>query len=596
SRAWLAVAAAIVVAVIGFGIYKLRPRSAPAARVPFERLDVAKLTTTGNATLAGMSPDGKYVVYVINEGGKASLWLRQVAINTNAQLIAPREGQYLGVAFSPDGNFVYFGYDGSDRNDDGQIYRLPVLGIGAAPTRINSTDGLPSLSHDKKRLAFIRFDRTNLKQYMVVANADGSGEQIVATRAWPAQLALDGLTKPLWTADDKSLLLPIVSADANSDNGVAASYFISILEKDLVTGEEKTTALTPQRFDEVGRLNVLPDGSGVMMLAKAYGASFIHVWQLFRDGSMRSVTNDLSDYKELSMSEDASSFVTVQTQTLARIWSLRRGESKPTPIGTGTSRFFDLFATPDDKILYASDATGIADIFEIAGGGTETKQLTSEGRRNYAPAVSPDNRYVAFHSNRAGVFQIWRTERDGSSPKQLTFGNTESTWPTFSPDGKWIVYQHYEEGTPFTLWRIPLDGGTPQKLTDGVAIRADVSPDGKLIAFWYNDQQLNSSWKLKVIQFEGGATFNVFDVPPTAQVNWDSPLHWTPDGRYLTYVDHRGGFDNIWGQPIEGGAPKQLTNFDDSLILSFDWTKDGSLIASRGVIMSDVVLINDASK
>jgi Tol biopolymer transport system component len=98
-----------------------------------------------------------------------------------------------------------------------------------------------------------------------------------------------------------------------------------------------------------------------------------------------------------------------------------------------------------------------------------------------------------------------------------------------------------------------------------------------------------------VIQFEGGATLNVFDVAPTVQVQWDSPLHWSPDGRYLVYVDHSGGIDNLWGQPIDGGKPKQLTNFDDSKIFAFGWMKDGTLVSSRGVIASDVVLIKDAN-
>ena len=74
-----------------------------------------------------------------------------------------------------------------------------------------------------------------------------------------------------------------------------------------------------------------------------------------------------------------------------------------------------------------------------------SRQLTSNGQRNYAPAVSPDNRYVVFHSNRSGVFQIWRIDRDGASPKQLTFGG-ESTWPTITTDSKWVVYQHFEAG------------------------------------------------------------------------------------------------------------------------------------------------------
>ena len=249
-----------------------------------------------------MSPDGKYVTYVTNEGGKSSLWLRQVAINSNAQLITPREGRYLGVTFSPDGNFIYFAYAGSDRNDAGQIYRLPVLGIGAVATRIDRTDGLPSLSNDKKRMAFIRYDRANQKDELIVANADGSGEQIVSTRKWPAQLGFDLLTRPQWTAGDKSLLLPAITSDPTSNNGVAASHSISIFEKNLASGAEQTTPLAPQKFDEVGRLTLLPDGSGVIMLARAYGASFIQIWTLSRDGSMRTVTSDLSDYKELSLS------------------------------------------------------------------------------------------------------------------------------------------------------------------------------------------------------------------------------------------------------------------------------------------------------
>lgn len=157
------------------------------------------------------------------------------------------------------------------------------------------------------------------------------------------------------------------------------------------------------------------------------------------------------------------------------------------------------------------------------------------------------------------------------------------------------MYQHFEEA-PFSLWRVPIDGGTPEKITEGMAIRATFSPDGKLLAFWYNDQAENSRWRLKVVQFDSGAAFNIFDVAQTVQVGWDSPLHWSSDGRYLTYVDHRGGIDNIWGQPIDGGAPKQLTNFAESKIFSYDWMKDGGLVASRGVITSDVVLIKDANR
>jgi hypothetical protein len=60
-------------------------------------------------------------------------------------------------------------------------------------------------------------------------------------------------------------------------------------------------------------------------------------------------------------------------------------------------------------------------------------------------------------------------------------------------------------------------------------------------------------------------------------------------------VDNRGGLENLWGQPIDGGAARQLTDFRDKVIFSYDWSREGNLVTSKGVITSDVVLITDAS-
>ncbi|MDQ5844800.1 MAG: hypothetical protein M3539_05835, partial [Acidobacteriota bacterium] len=87
-----------------------------------------------------------------------------------------------------------------------------------------------------------------------------------------------------------------------------------------------------------------------------------------------------------------------------------------------------------------------------------------------------------------------------------------------------------------------------------------------------------------------------FDVATTVHVNWDSLLRWSEDSKSLTYIDNRGGTENIWGQPIDGGPPKQLTDFKDREVFSYDWSRDGSLVISKGVIASDVVLITDVGR
>lgn len=69
---------------------------------------------------------------------------------------------------------------------------------------------------------------------------------------------------------------------------------------------------------------------------------------------------------------------------------------------------------------------------------------------------------------------------------------------------------------------------------------------------------------------------------------------WVPDGRALIYVDTRGDVSNLWTQRIEGGTPKQITDFKQGRIFSFDYSPDGKQIAlSRGTINNDVVMISN---
>jgi len=71
-------------------------------------------------------------------------------------------------------------------------------------------------------------------------------------------------------------------------------------------------------------------------------------------------------------------------------------------------------------------------------------------------------------------------------------------------------------------------------------------------------------------------------------------VRWLPDGRALAYVSTRGGVSNIWLQPVDGGAPTQLTDFKTDLIFSFDLSRDGKQLAlSRGTENRDVILINN---
>ena len=118
----LAVLAIVSIGVI-LGIRYLRPGVSISAK-PFGQMKVTKLTTTGTASQAAISPDGKYVVHVTGGAGKQSLLLRHIATGSDKEIVAANGNNFSWLTFSPDGSYVLYCRDGS--------WHLPSL-PGAGP-------------------------------------------------------------------------------------------------------------------------------------------------------------------------------------------------------------------------------------------------------------------------------------------------------------------------------------------------------------------------------------------------------------------------------------------------------------------------------
>jgi len=147
---------AVAIAAAAYGLYKLT--SPKKTALSFQSAKFTRLTSTGRATGAAISPDGKWLVHVVDDGGQQSLWLRQVAIaNSNAQVVPPAELSYQGVAFSPDGNYVYYTVR-EQSNSKGTLYQVPVLG-GTARRVLTGINTSVTFSPDGKQIAFSTFTK-----------------------------------------------------------------------------------------------------------------------------------------------------------------------------------------------------------------------------------------------------------------------------------------------------------------------------------------------------------------------------------------------------------------------------------------------------
>jgi serine/threonine protein kinase/Tol biopolymer transport system component len=571
----------IAVAGVGFGLKYFGGQPTKSAE-PFSKIKLTRITTTGKAGLAGISPDGKYVAHVMGDAGQQSIWLRHIDTGSDKE-IAPSIGTgYCCPFFTHDGSYIY--YSKSATNGPNVLYQAPVLG-GTTRTIIEDIDSRASLSPNGKQLAFIRGYPTEGKAALVVANADGPGEQKLATFDIVDFFPVGNTMFPAWSPDGATIVLGAPAVDATG------SYRQMLA---LRTKDGAATPITSQRWSSLGQFEWLRDGTGLIFTASDQApGSPQQVWYTsYPGGETRRITNDLNDYRGITLTADSRALVTLQTDPTASIWIAPSAEAHGA--AQITANKYDglegIAFVPDGRVVYTSRVGGNLNLWITKPDGTGQKQLTTDPHSHLAPAVSPDGRYVVFVSDSAGSQNVWRMDIDGGNPKQLTKGKADQ-YPTCSPDSQWVVYTSNDGGKQ-RLWKVPIDGGDAKQLTNFTSARGVISRDGKQLACAYLDEQGKSPrWVGAIIPFAGGQPIKKFDVPRQRQ---RTVLSWSLGGRELTYIATRAGVSNIWSQPVDGGPPKQLTDFKSNLIFFFDWSRDGKQLAlARGSVTSDVVLINE---
>jgi Tol biopolymer transport system component/DNA-binding winged helix-turn-helix (wHTH) protein len=583
-RALAALSALVVIslAVIGASQYLNRQQAAHETKLPFQQINFRKLTTSGKAMLPAISSDGSYAAYVVEDAGRQSLWVMQVAATSRMQIIPPAELEYRGVTFSPDGQFVY--YVVADRKQlTGRLLSVPVLG-GAVREVITEVDSPISFSPSGERFAFVRGGLIEGETSLIVAQADGSGEQKLATRRRPDLYSTGG---PAWSPDGKVIACGIGRVDLQH------SYWQVAIVR---VADGKENRLGSETWAGIGQVAWLNDGRGVVVQAWPHDPAVFanQLWSLaYPGGELQRVTRDLISYQGVSIAAHSDVLLTWRSDRVSRLWvapeaSASRARQIKSNLGDNFSEIFGLAWTPDGKIIYSSRGNGDADLWLMEADGSNQRQLAFDARRETWPVVSADGRSIVFVSQGPDGSHLWRMDADGSNRQQLTHGNGEN-FPSLSPDGRWVFFTSQELGWPVVA-RVSLDGGKPIPFTQHRSGRPVVSPDGKQVAYLFREEQTRRMM-VALLPIEGGEPVKIFHEMPTPD---GYLLRWTPDGRALAYIATREGVSNIWAQPIAGGPPRKLTDFKEDQIYQFAWSHDGKFLAlDRGANLNDIILITN---
>lgn len=528
-----------------------------------------------------ISPNGDYFVYHEVGSGTERMWLHQVGQSSRVEIASTAESSFFGAkAFSPDGKFVYF-----LKSDQGRgtfsLNRVSTIG-GPEAKILDDISGPPSFSSDGRQFAFIRKANTGNASALVIADEQGTSQKsILEFRDTPTLVG-----SPAWSPDGNI----IVFAASESDHSIG-----------LYTTDRsgKTPRrVSPERWDNIYRIVWTQDGRGLAMVATRAGESYSTrrnqvYFVSYPDGASRRLTTDGSWHQEWSLgAAKDGAIIAIPFNRSSQIWSMGVDGASASAIQLShghTDGRAGLASMPNGKIGFIARVGDEVNLWSMEFDGSALKQLST----SMLPIVEelradPRGRYFVYSGNKDGHSQLYRSDTDGRNTIQLTFGDDQPVDSTISPDGESVVYHSaISRGVPRSpqLFRIPIHGGKPERFGDSECATPIFSPV---------DDQLTCIAGDKILLLAGstGEVLKSYSILPYSNVS--TGARWTSDGRHLVYIRNVGGFSNLWIQPLDGGEPRQLTDFTAGDIYNFAFSFDGSrLLVARGQQISDVVLIRN---
>ncbi|MDT8997673.1 PDZ domain-containing protein [Paucibacter sp. APW11] len=230
----------------------------------------------------------------------------------------------------------------------------------------------------------------------------------------------------------------------------------------------------------------------------------------------------------------------------------------------------------DSTLLLRQPAVSAHHLVFVYGGdlwiadrqGQNARQLTSHAASEFAPAISPDERWIAFSANYDGNTDVYVMPIEGGQPRRLTWHPGADVVNGWSPDGKRVLFASPREvanNRSNQLFEVALEGGFERKVMEAVAFEGAWSADGKRLAYRPYRQAYTgaSGWR----QHRGGTTPPVWIIDPKAQTLEKIPHENATDmnplwvGDQVVFIsDRNDGAANLFAYDSRTKQLRQLTH------------------------------------
>lgn len=547
---------------------------------PVENVKFQKLTFSGDISFPIISQDGKSFAYVKDE----AIHLQDISTGSSVKLAVEGHKKFGNLQFSREGELIYFRTEDSF-DAAGDVFQVSRFG-GAAKIVAQHVWSTVEFSPDSRKIAFVRFLPTQGEWSLIIKEVATGEERKLFSCNLPYTIFRTGY--PAWSPDGKQIA--IVQQTPDQEN-------VSVITLISVEAGKAETVKTPQLV-QIEQVAWLPESRGLVVTGRENNR-FFQLWRLdLPGGELRRITNDLNNYRTVSVSADGRDLLARQFSTYSHIWTAPannlQDQRQITYGNLNRDGGSGIVWTPDRQIVYTTRITGNIDIWTVRPEDGVRKQLTENaGTNNDDPFVTADGKYIFFESTRSGKRRIWRIDANGSNPTQVSPDDENLDFlPVVSANGDMLYYiQRHSRSN--VLWRQSLADGKREMMTQQGKLAPGgflaLSPDGRYLAFKsQRDESITDTADVVFFDLEG------VDEPRVVTIRTQNPtIVWSDNGRSFDYVDNQPDAARMWRQPFEGaGERKLLLEIPKGRISAFAWSADSKMLAlARGRQENDVILL-----
>ncbi len=540
---------------------------------------------------ATWSPDGQFIAYSSNRGGKFDIWVQQISGGNPIQ-VTKGEGQDWEPDWSPDGRYIAYR---SERNGGG-IYVVPALGGEGQERRVASFGHYPRWSPDSSRILFQSTDLVyiTLNRFYVVDVHGGEAREVL-TGLFSNNINLAGLAADwypdgnrisVWTEDILGSHPVFWTVPLNGEAAVKTQIPAEIQRSVNPKGNDEY----PQNF----RFHWAPSGRAIYFELSLDGAR--NLWRMdfdpktLRATGIERLTVGPGTQTELSISPDGKrlAFTGASQEMQGWLFPFDANHGRVTGPGKAVTapgiETWQVDLTPDgSKLAIGGIQSNTWKLWEktIPNGpeipvGANDEHFDFIGRTVW----SPDGARLAYSraNSSTGEFQMveWsgvlRTERQLTPPGKLY----EEAYDWSRDGNTLLICRGNKEGGQTDLWQLTISKQSEQVTESRLASSSTYelyqdhySPDGRWILFEaVPAHPTDFQSALYVMPAAGGEWTRITDGK-----HWDDKPRWSSDGKLIYFLSERSGFFDLWAihfDPIQGrpeGNAFLVKAFDDPALM-----------------------------